>query len=60
MSLIADKFSQIAPSLPLAIPAQAKKMQAAGQEISSIGACKPEFHTPKPLHKTLSDGVYHA
>jgi aspartate aminotransferase len=49
MSLIADKFSQIAPSLTLAITAQAKKMQAEGQDIASFGAGEPDFDTPQHI-----------
>jgi aspartate aminotransferase len=49
MSLIADKFSQIAPSLTLAITAQAKKMQADGQDIASFGAGEPDFDTPQHI-----------
>jgi aspartate aminotransferase len=49
MSLIADKFSEIAPSLTLAITAQAKKMQAEGQDIASFGAGEPDFDTPQHI-----------
>ncbi len=49
MSLIADKFSQIAPSLTLAITATAKKMQAQGQDIASFGAGEPDFDTPQHI-----------
>jgi len=49
MSLIADKFSQITPSLTLAITAQAKKMQAEGQDIASFGAGEPDFDTPQHI-----------
>lgn len=49
MSLIADKFSQIAPSQTLAITAAAKKMQAEGQDIASFGAGEPDFDTPQHI-----------
>lgn len=49
MSLIADKFSEITPSLTLAITAQAKKMQAEGQDIASFGAGEPDFDTPQHI-----------
>ena len=49
MSLIAEKFSQIAPSLTLAINATAKKMQAEGQDIASFGAGEPDFDTPQHI-----------
>ncbi len=49
MSLIAEKFSQIAPSLTLAITATAKKMQAEGQDIASFGAGEPDFDTPQHI-----------
>ncbi len=49
MSLIAEKFSQIAPSLTLAITATAKKMQSEGQDIASFGAGEPDFDTPQHI-----------
>lgn len=49
MSLTADKFSEIAPSLTLAITATAKKMQAEGQDIASFGAGEPDFDTPQHI-----------
>lgn len=49
MSLIADKFTEITPSLTLAITAQAKKMQAEGQDIASFGAGEPDFDTPQHI-----------
>ena len=49
MSLIAEKFSEIAPSLTLAINATAKKMQAEGQDIASFGAGEPDFDTPQHI-----------
>lgn len=49
MSLIADKFSEITPSLTLAITAQAKKMQTEGQDIASFGAGEPDFDTPQHI-----------
>ncbi len=49
MSLIAEKFAQIAPSLTLSITAQAKKMQAEGQDIASFGAGEPDFDTPQHI-----------
>lgn len=49
MSLIAEKFSQIAPSQTLAITAAAKKMQEEGQDIASFGAGEPDFDTPQHI-----------
>lgn len=49
MSLIADKFTEITPSLTLAITTQAKKMQAEGQDIASFGAGEPDFDTPQHI-----------
>ena len=49
MSLIAEKFSNIAPSQTLAITAAAKKMQAEGQDIASFGAGEPDIDTPQHI-----------
>jgi aspartate aminotransferase len=58
MSLIADKFPQIAPSLTLAITAQAKKMQAEGQDIASFGAGEPDFDTPQHIKDAAIEALH--
>lgn len=46
MDLIAERISQLAPSMTLSITAQAKKMIAEGIDICSFGAGEPDFDTP--------------
>jgi len=49
MTLIADKFSDIAPSQTLAITASAKKMRDEGQDVASFGAGEPDLDTPQHI-----------
>lgn len=49
MSLTAEKFANIPPSLTLSMTAQAKKMQAEGMDIASFGAGEPDFDTPQHI-----------
>lgn len=43
---IADTIRSLAPSMTLAMTAQAKKMQSEGIDIASFGAGEPDFDTP--------------
>ncbi len=49
MSLIAEKFSEIAPSQTLAITAAAKKLRDEGQDVASFGAGEPDLDTPQHI-----------
>ena len=43
---LANRVSQITPSLTLAIAAKAKSMQASGMDVCSFSAGEPDFDTP--------------
>lgn len=49
MSLIAEKFAQIAESQTLAITAAAKKLRDEGQDVASFGAGEPDLDTPQHI-----------
>jgi len=49
MNLIAEKFSQIAPSQTLAITAAAKKLIDEGEDVASFGAGEPDLDTPQHI-----------
>ncbi|HPM78822.1 MAG TPA: pyridoxal phosphate-dependent aminotransferase [bacterium] len=58
---IAARCRSLAPSITLAVSAQAKALKAQGQDIVAFGAGEPDFDTPEHIKeaaiKALRDGV---
>lgn len=57
---LADRVTQVTPSMTLAISAKAKEMKAKGIDVCSFSAGEPDFDTPKHIkaaaQQALDDG----
>lgn len=49
MTQLADRISQVTPSITLTISAKAKAMKAEGLDVCSFSAGEPNFDTPNHI-----------
>ncbi|MBL7069550.1 MAG: pyridoxal phosphate-dependent aminotransferase [Candidatus Omnitrophica bacterium] len=57
MAKLADRVSNVSPSLTLAITAKAKKMKIGGIDVVSFGAGEPDFDTPQHIKTSAINAI---